>query len=151
MEIIYLLMILAAAVIAAFGIRILQKHLRDTKSLKVREMIHKERMIAMERDLPMPEGNPESWRLESHSGPESADAVVRSGAQNERIIRLASLCLGLTFLFGGIGFAVGLYLQSDPMVSGMWGVGLIPVMIGIGLLLFVRLSRGFETNGRVDQ
>jgi hypothetical protein len=26
----------------------------------------------------------------------------------------------------------------------MWGVGLIPTLIGIGLLMFVRLSKSFE-------
>ena len=51
--------------------------------------------------------------------------------------------LGLGGLFGGAGSALGHYLEPDPEVTGLWPLGLIPIFIGIGLLLFVRLSRGF--------
>jgi len=56
-------------------------------------------------------------------------------------VRMTALCLGLTSLFGGIGAAIGLAGVSDTEASGMWSMGLIPVFLGIGLLLFYRLSR----------
>jgi hypothetical protein len=55
--------------------------------------------------------------------------------------RLAALALGLTLLFGGIGLLPAIYLQSDKEFAATWPFGLLPILMGTGLLLFVRLSR----------
>jgi hypothetical protein len=65
-------------------------------------------------------------------------------------VRLAALCLGLTCLFGGVGVALGLAAVSDPEGSGFWSLGLIPVFVGFGLLLFHRLSRNVIRTGDGD-
>jgi len=59
-------------------------------------------------------------------------------------IRISALCFGLIFLFGGIGVAVGLTLVGDIEMKAMWPLGLIPALIGLGLLIFNGLSRGYE-------
>jgi hypothetical protein len=40
---------------------------------------------------------------------------------------------------------------TKPNWSGLWGIGLIPTFIGIGLLMFVRLSRGMNHIAGSDQ
>jgi len=64
-------------------------------------------------------------------------------------VRLIALCIGLAGLFGGIGIAAGMSATSDPDISGMWSMGIIPSAIGLGLLVFYYLSRNFTvpTNG----
>ena len=123
------------------GASILRRHLREAKQLRLREIIHTERMKAMEHDTELPETTLDELAtflgdLDSSppdDGPTAATGILW--------VRLTALCLGLTSLFGGIGTAIGLAGVSDPEANGMWSMGLIPVFGGIGLLLFYRLSR----------
>ena len=64
-------------------------------------------------------------------------------------VRLIALCIGLAGLFGGVGIAIGMFATSDPEISGVWSMGIIPSAIGLGLLVFYYLSRKFSvpTNG----
>jgi len=60
---------------------------------------------------------------------------------------LLALCLGLTCFFGGAGIITALLLltaESSDLreMSDAWPLGLIPVFVGIGLLLFYLLSKG---------
>ena len=101
----------------------------------------------MERDLPAPDADTakiESLLADSDGNPD------RMGGASVHWVRLTALALGLTCVFGGAGMMPGFYFVNDPEASGMWPLGLIPVLIGVGLLLFVRLSRGLaeKTNGR---
>ena len=104
----------------------------------------------MERDLPVP--NADAGRIDSLLG-EGEGAGTGPGRVNSTSVhwvRLAALALGLTFLFGGVGVVPGLYFQSDPEARGAWALGLVPIFIGAGLLIFVRLSRGLadKINGQ---
>ena len=137
-------------ILGLFGATILRRHLREAKLLRLREISHKERMMAMERDLPVPKAD--ANRLDSLLGEgEGADTGPdRINSTSVHWIRLAALALGLTFLFGGVGLVPGLYFQSDPFARGTWPLGLVPIFIGTGLLIFVRLSRGLadKINGQ---
>ena len=124
--------------------RLLQGHLHEAKLLRLREIVHIERMKALERDQPLPEEDPEALAGLLHQGPASAPTSDEARAAKERVVRLAALCLGLTSFLGGIGLTAGLHVQSDPEVSGMWGIGLVPTLIGIGLMIFARLSKEAE-------
>jgi len=131
-------------ILGLFGATILRRHLREAKLLRLREISHKERMMAMERDLPVPSADAD--RIDSLLG-EGEGAGTGPGRMNRtsvQWIRLAALALGLTFLFGGAGAVPGIYFQSDPEIRGTWPFGLVPIFIGTGLLLFVRLSRGLS-------
>lgn len=133
---------IATVVVGLFGGRILRRHLHEAKLLRLREISHKERMTAMERDLPAP--NAEANRIDALLG-EGEGGGARPGhpsSASVHWVRLAALGLGLTFLFGGIGAVPGLYFQSDPEAHGMWPISLVPIFIGTGLLVFVRLSSG---------
>ncbi len=133
---------IALLVIGLSGAAILRRHLREAKLLRLREISHKERMMAMERGLPLPNGGAE--RLDSLliGGEGAGPSSDRMSAARAQWTRLAALALGLTLFFGGIGSLPGIYFQSDPQVSGTWPLGLVPILIGVGLLLFVHLSRG---------
>lgn len=129
-------------ILGLFGATILRRHLRQAKLLRLREILHQERMTAMERDLPVPEAD--TAKIESllaDGDPADANPGPPGGA-SVHWIRLAALALGLTCLFGGVGMMPGFYYLPDPEASGLWPLGLIPVLIGLGLLLFVQLSRG---------
>jgi hypothetical protein len=47
----------------------------------------------------------------------------------------------LASFFGGIATSVGMYLVKDPEFSNYWAMGLIPTLIGLGLLIFYLMSR----------
>lgn len=130
--------------------RLLQRHLHEAKLLRLREIVHIERMKALERDQPLPEEDAEALAGLLHHGPASGPTSDNARAAKERIIRLTALCLGLTSFLGGIGLTAGLHVQADPDVSGMWGIGLVPTLIGIGLMMFVRLSKGVEQSAIDD-
>jgi len=104
--------------------------------------------MAMERSLPVPETDAskiDSLLGEGH-GP---NWMTRASAH---WIRLTALALGLICIFGGVGLMPALYYQSEVEVSGMWAGGLVPIFIGTGLLIFVRLSRELveKMNGKQD-
>ncbi len=124
--------------------RLLQHHLNEAKLLRLREMIHNERMKALERDLPLPEEDSDALAGLLQHGPADTPTSAEARAAKERVIKLAALCLGLTSFLGGIGLTAGLHFQADPEISGMRGIGLVPTLIGIGLIMFVRLSKGVE-------
>jgi len=137
-------------ILGLFGAAILRRHLHQAKLLRLRESLPKERMAAMEHDLPVPEAD--STRIESllaDGGGADRNPDRQSGA-GVHWVRLAARGRGLTCLFGGAGVMPGFYFVNDPEASGMWPLGLIPVLIGVGLLLFVRLSKGLaqKMNGQ---
>jgi hypothetical protein len=124
-----------------------QRHLRDAKLLRLREMIHQERMTNMESN---PSAAPENQQLDelllemAKREPRPSNPAAGVGW-----VRLIALCIGLAGLFGGIGIAAGMSATSDPDIYGMWSMGIIPSAIGLGLLVFYFLSRNFSitTNG----
>ncbi|MCP4898907.1 MAG: hypothetical protein GY906_18195 [bacterium] len=129
-------------VLGLVGAGMWRRHLREAKQLQLRQIIHEERVKAMECELPLPgfddDELSDSLSLLSRSGPRE-DGLAASITW----VRLVTLCLGLTLFLGGIGAAVGLSLVSDPEASGTWPLGLIPVFVGLGLLLFYHLSSRF--------
>jgi hypothetical protein len=136
---------LIAGVILILGLialSILRKHLLAHKQLRLREILHQERLKAMETEMPLPELPIDDHRLlAAGAGP------ARNGPTLSAIlwVRLVSLCLGLFLCFGGMGICLGFSASGDGEMSRIWTVGLIPALAGIGLLLFYRLSRGVGT------
>jgi hypothetical protein len=133
---------LTLLVLGLFGAAILRRHLHEAKLLRLREISHTERMAAMERNLPVPEADTagiDALLGEGDDRATTSDSINRVGVQWLRIVALA---VGLTCLFGGLGILPGFYYLADEEASGMWPIGLIPIFIGVGLLIFVRLSRG---------
>ncbi|MEW6364153.1 MAG: hypothetical protein AB1714_05895 [Acidobacteriota bacterium] len=141
-------MIWFAIVLLIFGLyvaRVLHRHVHEAKLLRLREMVHAERMAALEKALPMPESSTQAVETALTGASESRLIQIGSDSAGFRWVRLASLAIGLISLFGGVGSMVGFYLIRVPEVQATWPAGLIAVFLGLGLLLFVLLTRG--TNG----
>jgi hypothetical protein len=96
------------------------------------EMIQKERLVAMEKGIPMPE-LPEY----DDGGRPSLDAL----AERLRVHPRWPLGAGALLVVGGIGVTIALFLSRDPMHHDVASMGLIPIFVGLGLFLHYRLTR----------
>jgi hypothetical protein len=108
-------------VLGLIGASMLRRHLREAKQLRLRQIIHEERLKAMEHNAPLPEVDDATLIGQFFENTNHA-------ARNEG-------------LFGGIATSAGMYLVKDPEISDYWAMGLIPTLIGLGLLIFYLMSR----------
>ena len=105
----------------------------EANSLRLRELVHEERLAAIEKGVPLPEIPSE----------EEADPIwLRPEAERMRAawLRRSALILGLFFLFGGLGMTAGFYYAPDRGFNAMWTLGFIPSMSGVGLLLYAAIA-----------
>jgi hypothetical protein len=109
---------------AAFALIIIL--INHRKKQKVLELIHKERMAAIEKGLPYPE-----W-------PELEVNGEVKGKENPR----GSLGAGIILMMIGVGISLTFYLWSAVRV--VWPVGLIIVFTGIGVIISYFLTREKE-------
>lgn len=111
----------------AAGLLLWNRHLRETKRLALREMIHRERMTALEKGTALPE-------LPTDPGPPRADHLSR-----------AALLGGLVLVFGGFGLLAALGRVPDTAEVGglrdLATLGMLPVFTGFGLLLYAVIDR----------
>jgi hypothetical protein len=105
----------------------LTQHLRAVRRLRERELVHRERMLLLEKGGPFPE------EVAPAAGVPFSPATLLSLA----------LGGGLVLVCGGLGLSLAFYLAPDPDYSQGWTMGLIPAMAGIGLLLYSWLGRKF--------
>lgn len=128
------LIVLILLVFGFAGYGLLRRHLRAQTALKRREMAHKERLLAMEKGLPL-DG------LEAGDDPDD----VSAGAEDRALAwaRLAALCVGLFLVALGTGLCLAFFFSGDPGMNRVWTLGFVPVLAGGGLLLFVALSPRF--------
>lgn len=131
-------------ILGLVALAIWSKHLRDGKQMQIRKIIHEERMTAMEKGIPFEDLDHETMGRELAQMSEKARILEADTSNYMTWIRVCALCFGLLFLLGGIGIAVGFQFVHDAEVQGMWSVGIIPALIGLGLLLFNVLCRGYE-------
>ncbi len=123
---------------------ILVNHLRAKQRLRLKEMAHNERMMAMEKGVPVTE-------IPGEDDIEMLAAGLGQGVDNTttlRWIRYACLATGLVLVFFGIGWVVGFTaIPVTPQTRGMSELamlGLIPAFTGAGLLLFYSLTKNAE-------
>ncbi len=139
------------------GFGILTRYLRNRDKLRLREMAHRERVLALEKGI-APTELPE---------PPVTDAWVEepwtTRALDAGWDRRIALAIGLILLFGGVGIVVGLLALTQAPGVGREGrevaalapLGIIPVMTGLGLILYHRVtaprrrpaSRELQVNG----
>lgn len=124
--VISILMLACAAALAIWA-----RHLREKKRVAIREMVHRERLAALEAGQPLPEA----------SEPVGTAAAGDPAAWVGR----AALLAGLALLFAGIGFAAAFgFTPATPQTVGMQELapmGFLPAFTGLGLLLFYLLDR----------
>lgn len=121
------------ALCAWMGLTVWARHLRDKKRMALREMIHRERMAALEKGVDLPE-----------LPVDVAGGAAETGDGPAWVGR-AALLAGLTLVCAGIGMAAAFGFTPDTSEMGgmrdLAPLGLLPVFAGIGLLLFFVLDR----------
>jgi hypothetical protein len=105
--------------------------LRVSRAERRLERIHKERMIAMEKGIPLPE-------MPDYE--EKPGALAQTWS-NLHINPKWPLGVGAIFMMLGFGVSLALWFSKEASDAGIWGVGLIGVFFGIGLWLHYFLTR----------
>lgn len=125
-EQIWAVWVLLALAVAA-GLAIWAKHLREAKRLALREMIHRERMTALEKGVAL------------------SDDPARPETTAASHLGRAALLGGLVLVFGGFGLLAALGRIPDTAEMGdlrdLASLGMLPVFTGFGLLLYALLDR----------
>lgn len=114
---------------AAFVLIIL--YMRNKKRQKALELIHKERMAAMEKGIPMPE-----WPDYAINGKGALSEDLGCEKDNNP---KGALGAGAILIMIGAGMCLAFYLW--PAVRQIWPIGLIVVFTGIGVLLSYLLTK----------
>lgn len=108
-------------------------HLRASRRQKRLELIHKERIVAMEKGIPLPE-LPDY--AESSKEPLLANAVASFRLNPRWPLGVGAICVMV-----GAGTAWALSLSGDEYHRQIWSFGLIGVFFGVGLFLHYFLTR----------
>jgi hypothetical protein len=126
-------------ILGLLALTVLRRYLRNRQRLRLHEMAHRERMLAMEKGLPVsevPAGSDfEAWLDEAWT-----DRLLDGGRD-----RRVALALGLVMLFASAGallLAWRLPVSSTDAetLKLAASLGVIPLMASFGLLLFYRLT-----------
>jgi len=127
-------------VLGLLALGILRRYLRNRQRLRLHEMAHRERMLAMDKGVPVSEVPAESdfdaWLDEAWT-----DRLLDSGRD-----RRVALALGLVMLFAGAGALLlawrlpGSSTDAETLKLAA-SLGLIPLMASFGLLLYYRLTK----------
>lgn len=106
----------------------------ESRAMKLRELVHKERMTALDKGVPLPEIPVED---------EPVPPWLRPETDRLRAIWLGrvALALGLLSFLGGLGMCAAFYWAPDRGFRDMWTLGFIPAMAGLGFLLYFVLTR----------
>ena len=123
---------LAVAAILAFVWGM--KYLHTRKRQEERQMIHRERILAMEKGIPLPE-----FPIQEDDSARSTLLEI-SHASRSLLPKLTLGC-GLIVLFLGTGVLVALKMHPDSEMSSMWTMSFIPIFVGVGFLLYHVLLR----------
>lgn len=107
-------------------------HLRVSRRERKIERQHKERMMAMEKGIPLPE-------LPADEEPRRG--LVAEVVGSIRINPRWPLGLGALFVMFGTGLSAALALSQEAEHYRVWSFGLIPVFFGVGLMLHYALTR----------
>ncbi len=131
-------------VLGLIALGILAKYLRNRDRLRVREMSHRERVIALEKGV-SPADLPDVPVTDAWVDEPWAARALDSGWD-----RRIALALGLLAVFVGAGGGVAIYFilllgpgrQAMPTdaVLGSLTIACIIAMAGLGLLLYYRLT-----------
>jgi len=106
------------------------RYQRARRKEQMLDRIHKERMLAMEKGIPLPE-LPDYERLLGG---------LSQAARSARINPRWPLGIAAIVTAAGIGLSAVLWLL-DGIARDAWPVGLLGVFLGVGLCLHYRLTR----------
>jgi hypothetical protein len=106
-------------------------HLRGLRRQRLLELAHKERMLALEKGVPLAE-------LPEDGGARPGPAEVMASL---RINPRWPLGLGGLAVMVGVGVSLALALSGEAEHNRVWSFGLIFVFLGLGLMLHYALTR----------
>lgn len=109
---------------------------RQKSKLARQELLQRERLAAIEKGVPLPDWD--SMMLDDDG---SLVSTAEAHERRRQWFRMISLCIGLLLAFAGTGMLVAFNIGSDNEFRDIGTVGAIPVMAGVGLLLFYALTR----------
>ncbi len=111
-------------------------YVRGNRRQRRLELIHAERMAAIEKGLPLPE-------LPSYENSESRFLLAPGGLTHDgrRSNPRLALGAGAIFVMAGLGFCAAMFLSGDEYHKQIWPLGLIGVFLGFGLMLHYLLTR----------
>lgn len=122
----------AVALAAILGFLWARSYLHFKKRQQEREWLHRERMLAMEKGIPLPEFP----AVEPEPGGTLLDYL-----SSQNIVPKFSLGLGVLLLFLGAGLLTALRLSPEPDIQDSWTFGFIPLFLGFGFLLYYWVAR----------
>lgn len=122
-------------VIALLALAVVHKFLRDRNRMRLREMIHQERIAAMQNNQPLPETANGTFER-----PSRLLGTVPTFAQSIHWARLAALGLGLFTAASGLGMMVAFRRVADTELNRIWAIGFLPLFAGLGLLVFYLIT-----------
>ena len=120
-------------VFACAAVLIVVWYLRSKRRLEEMNLIHQERIKAIDKGVPLPEfpGPSEEARMQQ------IDKIFTPPKLNPRW----PLGAGVVVIMAGLGYTVAMLLSSDPEAAKIWSMGLIGVFTGFGLILYYYLTR----------
>ncbi len=113
-------------------------HLRQKRRLERLQIVHEERMKAMEKGIPLPEF-PDLDDNETRR--RMGESLAASMAPRDWHPRWP-LGVGALLIMGGLGTSVAMRLSAWDYHQELWSFGLIGVFVGLGFFLFYGLTRG---------
>lgn len=108
-------------------------HLKGQRRQKRLEMVHQERMLALEKGIPLPD-------LPDFAEP-PARSLLADLTASIRINPRWPLGLGAIFILAGAGVSLALWLAQVPEPHQAWPSGLVGVFFGLGLFAHYYLTR----------
>jgi hypothetical protein len=96
------------------------------------ELVHEERMAAMQKGIPLPE-------LPEYA--EERRSLLADALTSLRLNPRWPLGVGALSILLGVGTSLALRLSGDDYHRQIWSFGLIGVFFGLGLVLHYRLTR----------
>ncbi|HSC25690.1 MAG TPA: DUF6249 domain-containing protein [Vicinamibacterales bacterium] len=131
----------ALSVVWVFGfviVLLVAWHLRQRRQIERLNMIHAERMKAMEKGIPLPE-----LVTPDDDGGSGFGVSLRAAAWNPRW----PLGVGALLVMGGLGTSVAFRLSSVDFHRELWPFGLIGVFLGVGMFFYYALTKPPSSRG----
>jgi len=105
---------------------------------RAREMLHKERVLALEKGLPAPDGSFDEALLAylAHGGEETLDV---------RAARRRAFGWAIMLILGGIGWFMATIIISRGSAIGWlqntFSFAIMPIMLGVGIVIHTLITR----------
>ena len=112
-------------------------HLRNRRRLEKLQIIHEERMKAMEKGIPLPEF-PD---LEESESKIILGKALASNIEATPWNPKWPLGVGALLIMGGLGTTVAMMLSNFQDSNQLWPFGMIGVFVGVGFFFFYALTR----------